>query len=122
MAVLEQLLDQAEGQFQSIDRRWRPTDLLVEPYRRQMLTRIERLYDEISAAEPEFKTLDRAEFYLRSLRNLRVWLRQAKFAWRFDDMTFLQAVAGFYTDYGAILRLLKIDQARGRLPQSEQGV
>jgi len=119
VAVLPSLLDKTDGQFQQIDRRWRPTNLLVEPYRRQMLTTIEGLHKEISAAESEFKTLDRAEFYLRSLRNLRVWVRQAKFAWRFDDMTFLQAISGFYTDYGAILRLLKIDQARGRLPRNE---
>jgi hypothetical protein len=53
---------------------------------------------------------------------MRLYEQQAKRAWRYDDLAFLQAVTGFLSDYGTIMRLLATDKARGRLdPQVKDG-
>ena len=64
-------------------------------------------------------TLDRGAKYIGYLTRMRYWFRQAKFNWKGDQLVFIRAVAGFYSDYGAIIRLLKEDSARGKLPPSE---
>jgi hypothetical protein len=70
-------------------------------------------FEQLSAAQEELATLDRADRYIKYLSRMRLWLRQANFMWKADQLTFLKAVAGFYADFGSILRLLKLDQARG---------
>lgn len=89
------------------------------------LTDMGERYANLSGAQAELATLDRADRYLKLLRRMRIWLRQANFFWRGDQLTFLRAVAGFYSDYGAILRLLKQDYNRGLFDTHEglnQGV
>lgn len=78
-------------------------------------------YAQLSEALDELASLDRADRYVKLLRRMRVWYRQANFFWRGDQLTFLRAVAGFYSDYGAILRLLKQDYDRGKF-DPHQGV
>lgn len=82
-------------------------------------------YTQLLEASDELSSLDRADRYIKILRRMRVWIRQANFFWRGDQLTFLRAVAGFYSDYGAILRLLKQDYDRGKFVAHEglnQGV
>lgn len=71
-------------------------------------------YAQLVEASDELASLDRADRYLKALKRMRIWLRQANFFWRGDQLTFLRAVAGFYSDYGAVLRLLKQDYDRGK--------
>jgi len=71
-------------------------------------------YAQLAEALDELASLDRADRYLKLLRRMRIWFRQANFFWRGDQLTFIRAVAGFYSDYGAILRLLKQDHDRGK--------
>jgi hypothetical protein len=51
---------------------------------------------------------------------MRLTTRAAQFAWRSDDLKFLKSIAGFFSDYGTVLRLLKNDSARGRLNDKPQ--
>ena len=64
-----------------------------------------------------FKRLEQASKYLKYLRRMRLWIRNANFAWRADQLRFLKSVAGFYSDYGAILRLLRMDELRGKFSE-----
>jgi hypothetical protein len=48
---------------------------------------------------------------------MRLWVRQAAFAWQADHLKFITSVAGFYADYGAVLRMLRIDQTRGKFSE-----
>lgn len=59
--------------------------------------------------------LDRGFRYIACLSHMRVYLRQAKFHWKGDQLVFLRAVAGFYQEYGKVLRLIQEDMARGLL-------
>ncbi len=96
-----------------IENRWRPVDLLFLQQVRSLLRDIGERYSFLSAAEGELRSLDRADRYIKHLTRMRLWLRRATYAWKADQLVFIQSVAGFYTDYGAVLRLLKIDEARG---------
>jgi hypothetical protein len=113
--LLPWILEQEAGNFRVVERLWRPTNLLVEPYRRNMLKDIESRYVRLEGALDEITELPRADVYIRLFTRMRLLVRQAKVAWRFDDLSFLQAVGGFYTNYGALLRHLQDDKARGRL-------
>jgi hypothetical protein len=81
---------------------------------RGLLQDMSSRYEHLVAAQEEIQTLDRADKFIGYLHRMRLWLRQASFKWKADQLAFVQAVSGFYSDYGAVLRLLKIDQARGR--------
>ena len=48
---------------------------------------------------------------------MRLDLRAATFTWKADQLRFVQVISQFYSDYGAILRLLKFDLLRGQLGQ-----
>jgi len=82
---------------------------------RLVLRDIEQRYYALSAAEDEFSTLERRNIYVTLVRRMRLWVRQASFTWKSDQIAFLQAVTSFYQDYGNILRRLKIEMLRGRL-------
>ncbi len=69
----------------------------------------------LTEALGEIGTLDRASVYVKLFHRMRLQLRKATYTWRSDQMSFIGAMANFYKDYGAVLRLLKIDEARGRL-------
>jgi len=96
-----------------IDRRWRPRDLLVEPYRRQLLKNMRTHYARVSDAIHEFETLVRGERYIKHIYKMKMLVKQAEFAWRFDDLIFIKAISDFYLAYGTIVRLLAIEKARG---------
>jgi hypothetical protein len=78
---------------------------------RDMAQRYRWLY----AAEDEIRTLNRADKYIQKITRMRLWLRHANYAWRANQLVFLTSTAGFYSEYGAVLWLLKTDKARGAL-------
>ena len=107
------ILEQEGSDFQHITQRWRPTGLLMLAQVRALLKDMQQRYDHLAAAQEELQSLDRADKYIGNMHRMRLWMRQANFQWKADQLRFIQAAAGFYMDYGAILRLLKIDQSRG---------
>lgn len=113
--ILPKVLEQAGTDFYRIDRRWKPKDLLPAVISQNMLKDAQGRYNLLVQAEDELQTLDRAHFYLRILKRMRLTIRRAQFAWRADDLEFIKAIAEFFGDYGTALQALKIDQARGRL-------
>lgn len=120
--TLLRILDGEANAFQKIDRRWRPVALVPVQFRGKLLADVKARYVELEAARPELATLDRADIYIKYLYRMRLAVRQARFSWRFDDLSFIQAISDFYTAYGSVLRLLAVDKARGRLEIIEKGV
>lgn len=113
--LLNEIVGQEGSDFQRIENRWRPKHLLLLPQVRLLLRDVDRRFDQLSAAEPELETLDRANIYITLVRRMRIWVRQASFTWKSDHLQFIQAIGSFYKDYGNVLRLLKFDAQRGRL-------
>lgn len=113
--LLPRILEQEGSQFYNVSQKWQPKSLIPDPYRRNLLKDAQGRFATISDAEAELRTLDRAHLYVKILRRMRLTVRTAQFAWRFDDLKFLESIATFFTDYGTVLRLLKFDSARGRL-------
>ncbi len=97
-----------------------PQDLVPFHQVQQLLADMGRRYSQISEAWDELSSLDRADRYAKLAQRLRIWLRQARFFWKGDQLTFLRAAAGFYADYGAVLRLLKQDYDRGKFKAHEE--
>jgi hypothetical protein len=122
--LIPKLLSDEGTDFQRIEKRWRPTDLLFVAQTRALLRDMAWRYGRLSEAESELASLDRGSIYVKLLRRMRLWLRRAHYTWKADHLSFTQTVAGFYTDYGAVLRLLKIDEARGKFADRsvKQGV
>jgi len=116
--VLPWVLQQEREDIEDVYNRWRPNDLLYMPQARLVLQDLDRRYSYILKAREELSTLDRGSLYIKLLTRMRLLLRQAHFNWRGDQLTFVRAVAGFYSDYGAVLRLLKEDSNRGKIPSS----
>ena len=111
--LLQWIIEQEGSQFQSVSYRWRPTDLLLIQQQKLLMQNMVRRFKHLEAAEDEIRTLNRADKYIAKIKRMRLWLRQAHFAWKANHLAFLEATAGFYLDYGAVLWLLKTDQARG---------
>jgi hypothetical protein len=88
---------------------------------RALLADMERRYKRLEGARPELETLERSERYTKLLTRMRLWLRQASYNWKANHLIFIQAVAGFYSEYGILLRYLKFDQTRGRLADRDAG-
>ena len=93
---------------------------MVQQEKRLLQDMVQR-HRHLVAAEDEIRTLNRADKYIQKLTRMRLWLRQASFAWKANHLVFLEAVAGFYENYGAVLWLLKNDQARGALTPAYEG-
>ncbi len=108
------LVQEGDELFQRIEERWRPVRLLYVQQTRELLRDISQRYDQLSAALPELQTLNKPDTYTKLLTRMRLYVRQAGYAWRMDQLTFIRSVSGFYQDYGAVLRLLRIEQNRGR--------
>jgi hypothetical protein len=89
--------------------------LLYVAQAKALLNDLSQRYKYLSTARDELETLRRADRYIKYLTRMRFFLRQANFTWKSDQLVFLRAVAGFYSDFGAILRLLKEDTDRGEL-------
>lgn len=117
--VLPKVLGLEGGSFYRVDRRWKPQNLLPEPYRRDLLKDAQKRFELLSQAEVEFKVLDRSSRYIQLLRRMRLVIKDAQFAWRSDDLRFLVAISAFFQDYGTILRFLKEDHARGQLSTTD---
>jgi hypothetical protein len=111
--LLNWIIEQEGSQFQSVTRRWRPVDLLLIQQEKLLLHDMARRYDHLAAAEDEIRTLNRADKYIQNIVRMRLWLRQAHYSWKSNHLAFLESSAGFYEQYGAVLWLLKTDQARG---------
>jgi predicted DCC family thiol-disulfide oxidoreductase YuxK len=111
--LLQWILEQEGSQFQQVSYRWRPIDLLMVQQEKILLHDMALRYKHLEAAEDEIRTLNRADKYITKLVRMRLWLRQAHYAWRANHLAFIEAISGFYTEYGALLWLLKTDQARG---------
>ena len=117
--ILPSILGLEGSDFYRIDRRWQPKDLIPDPYRRNLLKDAQARLNRLQEAEDELQTLERAPVYLRILKRMRLTVRRAQFAWRTDDLAFIQAISEFFSDYGTVLQNLKIDQARGRFGEPE---
>lgn len=121
--VLHQILEQEGPNFYRIQNRWQPKDLIPDPYRRTLLKDAQGRLQRLEVGEAELQSMDRAVLYLNLLKRMRFALRQAQFAWRTDDLKFIRNISEFFSDYGTVLKHLKIDQARGRFEdQPEVGV
>lgn len=118
--ILPKVLKQEGSHFYQVDRKWQPKDLIPDPYRRNLLKDAQERFEKLSAAEREFRTLDRANKYIQILRRMRLTIKDAQFSWRTDDLKFLAAIASFFQDYGTVLRFLKEDNARGHLKNEQQ--
>lgn len=112
--ILEQ---ESDPDFQSVHQRWRPKNLFMLRQIQLILKDLDSRYASLELARDEFVSLDQAAKYAKYLQRMRVWLRSANFAWKADQLKFLKSVAGFYSDYGAVLRLLRIDQLRGKFTE-----
>jgi hypothetical protein len=110
--------------FQTVHQRWRPRDLFLMRQVQLILKDIKSRQANLELAQDEFKSLEYGPKYIKYLRRMRIWVREAKYAWRADQLRFLKSVSGFYSDYGAVLRLLRRDQLRGKFiePTTEQPV
>lgn len=117
--LLPHILEREGVQFFNVTQKWQPKSLIPDPYRRNLLKDAQRRFKILSEAEEELRTLDRAHLYIKILRRMRFTVRDAQFAWRFDDLKFLECIANFFTDYGMVLRHLRYEKARGRLDNAE---
>jgi hypothetical protein len=90
--ILPKVLEQAGTDFYRIDRRWKPKDLLPAVISQNMLKDAQGRYNLLVQAEDELQTLDRAHFYLRILKRMRLTIRRAQFARRADDLEFIKAL------------------------------
>lgn len=114
------LLDQEQNaDFQSVGNKWRPKRLLQLRQVQLLLKDIAGKKRDLELARDEFKTLEYADRYLKYLRRMRLWVRDASFSSRADQLKFLVSVVGFYSDYGAMLKMMRIDALRGQF-QEEQ--
>lgn len=113
--LLPWILDKERGNIKLLENRWRPTSLLYVSQARVILQDVAQKYRFIANAMDEVETLDRAAKYVQLISRMRVFVRQAHFTWKGDQLVFIRAVSGFYTAYAAILRLIKEDEARGIL-------
>ncbi len=117
------ILEQEHGpDFQSVHHVWRPRHLLYIRQVQVLLKDVERRLTDIELAQDEFKALEQSSRYIKYLQRMRLWVRQAGFVWQTDHLKFIKSVAGFYADYGALLRMLRIDQQRGKFSEPENQV
>jgi len=115
---LSWILEQEPSQdFQSIHQVWQPRKLLFLRQVQILLKDIEARYLNLELAQHELQLLEYAPKYIKYLRRMRLWVRQAAFAWQADHLKFIKSVAAFYADYGAVLRMLRIDQQRGKFTE-----
>lgn len=91
-----------------------PKSLFQQAQIRLVLQDMRKRYLYIVEAKDEIKTLDRAALYFKLYKRMVFDLRRAYLFWKGDHLAFIRAVAAFYSDYGAILNLLKQDYDRGK--------
>lgn len=113
--LLRKVLQGEGSDFYRSTNRWRPNDLIPDPYRRDVLKDVEERFRELDLAEDELQTLTRPAIYIGALKDMRHAIRRAMYAWRTDDVAFIEAIAEFFTAYGTVLQNLRRDQALGHL-------
>jgi len=118
--LLPWILEQEGSDFYRLDRRWQPKDLIPDPYRRNMLKDAQAKLSVLEKAEDEFQTLTKSSLFIGILKDLRLVVRRAQFAWRTDDLKFIEAISEFYSNYGTLLQQLKHEHARGRFKVESQ--
>lgn len=112
------ILNQESGsEFQSVHQTWRPRNLLFIRQVQFLLKDVRSRLNNLEMARDELQTLENAVRYIKYLQRMHLWVREAGFAWKADQIKFLQSVVGFYADYGAVLRLLRTDQVRGKFSE-----
>lgn len=115
--TLPWILQQEGDHFRTTDNVWRPVDLLFLQQSRAMLRDVEERYDRLQSALDELQTLTRADTLVKLLTRMRLVVREARYVWKADHLAFIQAIAAFYQSYGLVLRMLRIEQARGRFAE-----
>lgn len=107
------------------DRRWMPRSLFQQAQIRLVLQDMRKRYLWLSEAKDELKTLERGPQYIKLHKRMVFDLRRAYLFWKGDHLAFIRAVAAFYSDYGAVMQLLKQDYDRGKFklaPPTSNGV
>lgn len=112
------LLQQEGTDFQRIEQRWRPVDILYIQQTRALLHDLRERYEQLAVAQAELQTLTKADLLIKLLTRMRMYVRQAGLFWKTDHLSFIRAVAGFYADLGVIMRTLKNEQDLGRFVDS----
>lgn len=112
--LLKMVQDQ---QFAQRNLSWRPTNVLDPVFGRGLLNTVRDWLKAFEACLPELEGLDRKTAYILQFQKLRLAFRQAQYSWRVDDLQFIEAIQTFFSTYGAILKLLKIDELRGLLKE-----
>jgi hypothetical protein len=115
--ILKQIIRQEGTHFQQVENFWRPQELLLLQQVRSLLHDMQDRYNHMAAARDELQTLVESDRYIKLLLDMRLALREANFQWKADQLRFLRASSRFYSDYGAILRLLRFEQLRGTFTQ-----
>lgn len=112
---LQEILDSEGSDFFPSTNKWRPQNLIPHPYRRELLQDVEERFRRLDLAEDEFKALPRPALYMGAIKNMRFSIRRAMYAWRADDVAFIEAIAEFFTEYGTVLQNLRRDWSLGHL-------
>jgi len=113
--ILKILEREKSSDFQSVYQGWRPKDLLFLRQVTVLLQDMAYRLESLDQAKRELRQLgENSGRYMLYIQRLKLHLRACNFAWRSNQVTFLVSAADFYRDYGAVLRLLRIDQLRGK--------
>lgn len=115
--LLPWILQQEGDHFRTTDNVWRPVDLLYLQQARASLRDVEERYARIASALDELQTLTRADAFVKLLTRMRLVVREARYVWKSDHLAFIRSISEFYANYGLVLRLLRIEQARGRFAE-----
>lgn len=113
------ILQQEGTDFQRIEQRWRPVRLLYVQQTRALLQDVRERYEQLAAAQAELQSLTKADLLVKLLTRMRMYVRQAGLFWKMDQLAFLRSIAGFYSDLGTVMRILKNEQERGRFVDAE---
>jgi len=119
--LLPWILEQEGSAFKQVHQHWRPTTLILVRQARILIKDMRRRLDYMEKGKDELQMLPRADRYGKYLHRMRISYRDANFQWKADQLSFLNSVDKFYQDYGAVLRLLKFDQAMGRFLDKPKG-
>jgi hypothetical protein len=112
--LLPEILAEEDYAVHRIDFRWRPPDLLYIPQARALLRDVQIRFSRLEGADSELRTLVQGDLIVKLMLRMRLRVRHASYVWKIDQLAFLRSVTGFYTDYGIILRLLRLESGRGR--------
>lgn len=111
---------QSEGHtFHRVTSAWRPADLLQDLQTKALLADMARRLAALTEAQGELSVLPRADRCLKTIRQLQFIVRRAKFVRRSNHLAFIVAISDFYSDFGELLRYLRIESNKGRITRLE---